>query len=105
MPLLPLGTIPGPIIFGAIIDSTCVLWDINECGIKGACWIYDNIKMAHMLVAISEHLVNYLWSSFGAVFSHPVRSPSSFELKESTQNDVRGCSGVCSFQSPLVEEE
>ncbi|XP_004420399.1 PREDICTED: solute carrier organic anion transporter family member 4C1 [Ceratotherium simum simum] len=47
-----LGTIPGPIIFGVTIDSTCILWDINECGIKGACWMYDNIKMAHMLVAI-----------------------------------------------------
>ncbi|XP_054445998.1 solute carrier organic anion transporter family member 4C1 [Pteronotus mesoamericanus] len=47
-----LGSIPGPIIFGVAIDSTCVLWDIKECGIKGACWIYDNIKMAHMLVAI-----------------------------------------------------
>ena len=49
-----LGTIPGPIIFGITIDSTCVLWDINECGIKGACWIYNNIKMAYMLVAISK---------------------------------------------------
>ncbi|ERE83557.1 solute carrier organic anion transporter family member 4C1-like protein [Cricetulus griseus] len=48
-----IGTIPGPIIFGVTIDSTCVLWDVNECGIKGACWIYDNIRMAHMLVAIS----------------------------------------------------
>nr|XP_008505229.1 PREDICTED: solute carrier organic anion transporter family member 4C1 isoform X2 [Equus przewalskii] len=48
-----LGTIPGPIIFGVTIDSTCILWDINECGIKGACWIYDNIKMARMLVTIS----------------------------------------------------
>lgn len=49
-----LGTIPGPIIFGVTIDSTCILWDINECGIKGACWIYDNIKMARMLVTISK---------------------------------------------------
>ncbi|XP_055995112.1 solute carrier organic anion transporter family member 4C1 [Sorex fumeus] len=48
-----LGTIPGPIIFGFTIDSTCILWDINECGVKGACWIYNNIKMAHMLVSIS----------------------------------------------------
>ncbi|XP_030181649.1 solute carrier organic anion transporter family member 4C1 isoform X11 [Lynx canadensis] len=46
------GTIPGPIIFGITIDSTCILWDINECGTRGACWIYDNIKMAYMLVAI-----------------------------------------------------
>ncbi|XP_036781688.2 solute carrier organic anion transporter family member 4C1 [Manis pentadactyla] len=48
-----LGTIPGPIIFGTTIDSTCILWDINECEIKGACWVYDNLKMAHMLVTIS----------------------------------------------------
>lgn len=52
--IILLGTIPGPIIFGIIIDSTCILWDINECGTKGACWIYNNIKMAHMLVAISK---------------------------------------------------
>ncbi|KAM9730396.1 solute carrier organic anion transporter family member 4C1 isoform 2-T2 [Dama dama] len=48
-----LGTIPGPIIFGSAIDSTCILWDINECGNKGACWVYNNVKMAYMLVAIS----------------------------------------------------
>lgn len=53
MMLRLLGSIPGPIIFGVTIDSTCILWDINECGIKGACWTYDNIKMAYMLVAIS----------------------------------------------------
>nr|XP_019583488.1 PREDICTED: solute carrier organic anion transporter family member 4C1 [Rhinolophus sinicus] len=53
MMLRLLGSIPGPIIFGVTIDSTCILWDTNECGIKGACWIYDNIKMAYMLVAIS----------------------------------------------------
>ncbi|XP_051850254.1 solute carrier organic anion transporter family member 4C1-like [Antechinus flavipes] len=47
------GTIPGPIIFGFAIDSSCTLWDINQCGIRGACWIYDNIKMAFMLVGIS----------------------------------------------------
>uniref|UniRef100_A0A8D1CK91 Solute carrier organic anion transporter family member n=1 Tax=Sus scrofa TaxID=9823 RepID=A0A8D1CK91_PIG len=48
-----LGTIPGPIIFGIAIDSTCVLWDINKCGIKGACWVYNNIQMAYMFMAIS----------------------------------------------------
>jgi len=30
-----LGTIPGPIIFGALIDQTCILWDtkysLNKC--------------------------------------------------------------------------
>ncbi|XP_059549985.1 solute carrier organic anion transporter family member 4C1 [Myotis daubentonii] len=53
MMLRLLGSIPGPIIFGVTIDSTCILWDVNDCGRKGACWIYDNIRMARMLVAIS----------------------------------------------------
>ncbi|XP_074063007.1 solute carrier organic anion transporter family member 4C1-like [Macrotis lagotis] len=48
-----LGTIPGPIVFGFAIDSSCTLWDINQCGIRGACWLYNNTKMAFMLVGIS----------------------------------------------------
>ncbi|XP_014214479.1 solute carrier organic anion transporter family member 4C1 [Copidosoma floridanum] len=39
------GLIPGPIIFGAIMDSTCLIWDMS-CGKKGNCWFYhtDNFK-------------------------------------------------------------
>ncbi|XP_065262903.1 solute carrier organic anion transporter family member 4C1-like [Emys orbicularis] len=47
------GTIPGPILFGVAIDSSCTLWDVNKCDIKGACWVYDNSKMAYMLIGIS----------------------------------------------------
>ncbi|XP_075788187.1 solute carrier organic anion transporter family member 4C1 isoform X2 [Pelodiscus sinensis] len=47
------GTIPGPILFGVAIDSSCTLWDINKCDTKGACWVYDNSKMAFMLIGIS----------------------------------------------------
>uniref|UniRef100_A0A8D8R1L5 Solute carrier organic anion transporter family member n=1 Tax=Cacopsylla melanoneura TaxID=428564 RepID=A0A8D8R1L5_9HEMI len=32
--------IPGPILFGMIIDSTCMIWD-NSCGTKGNCKLYD----------------------------------------------------------------
>ncbi|KAG6940386.1 solute carrier organic anion transporter family member 4C1 [Chelydra serpentina] len=48
-----IGTIPGPILFGVAIDSSCTLWDVNKCDIKGACWVYDNSKMAYMLIGIS----------------------------------------------------
>ncbi|XP_010177455.1 PREDICTED: solute carrier organic anion transporter family member 4C1, partial [Mesitornis unicolor] len=48
-----LGTIPGPILFGVAIDSSCTLWDINECKTKGACWVYDNERMAYLLMGIS----------------------------------------------------
>ncbi|NXU76948.1 SO4C1 protein, partial [Oreotrochilus melanogaster] len=48
-----LGTIPGPILFGAAIDNSCTLWDINECQTTGACWVYDNENMAYQLMGIS----------------------------------------------------
>ncbi|KAL0274770.1 UNVERIFIED_CONTAM: hypothetical protein PYX00_002818 [Menopon gallinae] len=35
--------IPGPIIYGKIIDSSCIVWD-NTCGKRGNCWVYDKWK-------------------------------------------------------------
>lgn len=32
--------IPGPIIYGYIIDSTCIVWS-NDCGKDGTCELYD----------------------------------------------------------------
>ncbi|NXC35949.1 SO4C1 protein, partial [Campylorhamphus procurvoides] len=48
-----LGTIPGPILFGVSIDNSCTLWDVDECETKGACWIYDNKRMAYLLLGMS----------------------------------------------------
>ncbi|NXI70243.1 SO4C1 protein, partial [Anseranas semipalmata] len=48
-----LGTIPGPILFGVAIDNSCTLWDVDECKTKGACWVYDNERMAYLLMGIS----------------------------------------------------
>ncbi len=35
------GSIPGPLLFGVVVDAACVEWEYN-CGIRGNCWIYDN---------------------------------------------------------------
>ncbi|XP_033231286.1 solute carrier organic anion transporter family member 74D-like [Belonocnema kinseyi] len=32
--------IPGPIIYGALIDATCLVWN-NACGTRGNCWIHQ----------------------------------------------------------------
>eukprot|EP00062_Callorhinchus_milii_P008599 gi/632951533/ref/XP_007891345.1/ PREDICTED: solute carrier organic anion transporter family member 4C1-like [Callorhinchus milii] len=47
-----LGSIPGPVLFGAVIDKSCILWNEDDSGIKGACWVYNNARMVHLLVAI-----------------------------------------------------
>jgi len=36
-----LGNVPGPIIIGALFDSSC-LYRQEECGNRGNCWVYDN---------------------------------------------------------------
>ncbi|XP_072029858.1 solute carrier organic anion transporter family member 5A1-like isoform X2 [Amphiura filiformis] len=34
------GYFPSPVYFGAIINSTCTLWQYT-CGERGSCWLYD----------------------------------------------------------------
>ncbi|XP_069887116.1 solute carrier organic anion transporter family member 4C1 [Dipodomys merriami] len=83
-----LGTIPGPIIFGVTIDSTCILWDVNECGTRGACWIYDNIRMAHMLVAISVtcKIITIFFNGLAIFLYKP--PPSGTDVSFQSQNAV-----------------
>ncbi|XP_045141127.1 solute carrier organic anion transporter family member 4C1 [Echinops telfairi] len=83
-----LGTIPGPIIFGTTIDSTCVLWDINECGVRGACWVYNNIKMAHMLLAITVtcKVITIFFNGLAIFLYKP--PPSRTEVLFQNQNSV-----------------
>lgn len=46
-----LGAIPGPIIFGALLDKTCILWS-SRCGDQGFCQEYDHDGLARVLVAV-----------------------------------------------------
>jgi hypothetical protein len=38
------GAVPGPILFGVVIDSTCLVWQ-DSCGEHTSCWIYDNASV------------------------------------------------------------
>ncbi|XP_064480881.1 solute carrier organic anion transporter family member 4A1-like [Ornithodoros turicata] len=46
-----IGTIPAPILFGYLIDSSCVLWP-HSCDDKGACAVYENGRMARNLLIL-----------------------------------------------------
>lgn len=46
-----LGTIPAPILFGFLIDQSCVLWP-GSCDDAGACAVYENGQMARNLLAL-----------------------------------------------------
>lgn len=45
------GSIPGPILFGKLIDITCRLWQ-TKCDEQGSCFFYDNQQMSNNLLAV-----------------------------------------------------
>lgn len=44
-----LGTTPGPILLGAIIDSACSVWQVS-CGNTGSCWTYRKFDLGLRLI-------------------------------------------------------
>ncbi|XP_057576143.1 solute carrier organic anion transporter family member 6A1 [Hippopotamus amphibius kiboko] len=46
------GTIPGPVIFKIVGETSCILRDTERCGSIGSCWIYNKTKMAYLLVGV-----------------------------------------------------
>uniref|UniRef100_A0A8D2DGA2 Solute carrier organic anion transporter family member 6A1 n=1 Tax=Sciurus vulgaris TaxID=55149 RepID=A0A8D2DGA2_SCIVU len=55
------GTIPGPFIFKMVGETSCTFRDINKCGQKGRCWIYNRTKMAYILIGIGKwHILSII---------------------------------------------
>ncbi|XP_046350996.2 solute carrier organic anion transporter family member 4A1-like [Haliotis rufescens] len=50
-----LGAIPGPILFGKMIDLSCLLWQ-KRCDGNGSCFFYDNKLMSYYLMALGISL-------------------------------------------------
>ena len=46
-----LAHIPGPIIFGHLVDLNCVIWQ-KVCNKTGFCWIYDLGEQTKMIVTV-----------------------------------------------------
>ncbi|KAM5169015.1 solute carrier organic anion transporter family member 6A1 [Callospermophilus lateralis] len=67
-----LGTIPGPVIFKMVGETSCTFRDINHCGRKGRCWVYNRTKMAYLLVGIS--LSSILTEDFDVVWPYLMSS-------------------------------
>ncbi|KAL3872708.1 hypothetical protein ACJMK2_035914 [Sinanodonta woodiana] len=45
-----LGTTPGPVLLGTIIDSTCQVWESKDGNNIGACWAYNSFDMGIKLM-------------------------------------------------------
>ncbi|TWW73069.1 Solute carrier organic anion transporter family member 5A1 [Takifugu flavidus] len=60
--LRTLAYIPTPIYFGAVIDTTCMLWQ-QDCGVHGSCWEYDvtSLRFVYFGLAASLKFLGFLF--------------------------------------------
>ncbi|XP_054893231.1 solute carrier organic anion transporter family member 5A1 [Poeciliopsis prolifica] len=60
--LRTLAYIPTPIYFGAVIDTTCMLWQ-QDCGVPGSCWEYDvtSFRFVYFGLAASLKFVGFVF--------------------------------------------
>ncbi|XP_035643877.1 solute carrier organic anion transporter family member 5A1-like isoform X1 [Oncorhynchus keta] len=60
--LRTLAYIPTPIYFGAVIDTTCMLWQ-QDCGVHGSCWEYDvtSFRFVYFGLAASLKFIGFIF--------------------------------------------
>nr|XP_019944418.1 PREDICTED: solute carrier organic anion transporter family member 4A1 [Paralichthys olivaceus] len=73
------GSIPGPILFGSVIDISCLLWQ-NQCGERGSCYLYQNSEMSHYILGagiICKILGTIFFLLANVMYQPPPESPQS----------------------------
>ena len=99
------GSIPGPIVFGVIFDSTCLFWQF-DCDRRGNCWVYDNLSLSNraLALALSGVVLNFLFSFLSWVF-YPKGKPEekkSVSDKPGDGKDVEDSASVASSDSYTI---
>lgn len=83
------GSIPGPLIFGVIIDNVCVVWQ-DKCTEQGSCWIYDSGLLGQRLyilaVCVKAVTICLLFIALRLYKPPPVTADQTSN-KESTSDD------------------
>ncbi|XP_031636084.1 solute carrier organic anion transporter family member 74D-like [Contarinia nasturtii] len=78
--------IPAPIIFGRIIDSTCLIWN-HKCGRQGNCLLYDSIKFRYYI-----HTASAIFLAIGACFQFMIwYYGRDIDLYGDSNNDKQKC--------------
>ena len=82
------GAIPGPIAFGAAIDSACVHWQY-ECNRRGNCWVYENglLGVRALAIFISGLFLNIFFCIMCWIFYPPMSCKSNTQDMKETSND------------------
>ncbi len=50
------GAVPGGILFGIVIDSTCILWK-TDCGVQQTCLRYSSHQLTYAMFGLGENFL------------------------------------------------
>ena len=97
-----LGSIPGPIVFGVIFDSTCLFWQF-DCDRRGNCWVYNNVDLSYraLALALSGVVLNFVFS-FLTWLVYP-KSRADTSEKPDEQKKGEDSASVASSDSYTIE--
>nr|XP_022335253.1 solute carrier organic anion transporter family member 4A1-like isoform X3 [Crassostrea virginica]XP_022335254.1 solute carrier organic anion transporter family member 4A1-like isoform X3 [Crassostrea virginica] len=88
-----LGTIPGPVLTGYVIDTACGLWQ-DLCGARGSCEVYDRYEMSWRL---------FTWWCCVKVFSGTMYILSLFFWKEPAKSEEMVVANPTEKEKPLTD--
>ena len=84
-----LGFIPGGILFGFMIDTTCQKWQESDCGKKQSCLVYDQYRLAWTIMAVA--VVCKLMAVLATIIGYVTYRPNDLDSAMSVQTtDSRG---------------
>lgn len=107
-----MGTVPGPIMFGTVIDSSCLVWK-EKCGENTSCWIYDNAQLSRnffIILFAVKITTSILFVSAYKLYKPPIEKSVSYvvsngsksldSLRQGDKEDTSSCNG-----SDIIEQQ
>ncbi|XP_064481005.1 solute carrier organic anion transporter family member 4A1-like isoform X1 [Ornithodoros turicata] len=97
------GTIPGPILFGYLIDKSCILWQ-DTCEGQGACAIYENglmgMNIFRLMILVKTASIFFFFCSALAI-----KDPPGEDQLGQGQKGHEGDTKASPLPSPLASPE
>ena len=96
-----LGSIPGPIVMGALFDASCEFWQ-EQCGERGNCWVYNNEGLSLRIFGVigSARILAVIFAICICVFYDVTLCKH-----DKTETTTKDNGGVPMVQSPQHEFE
>lgn len=97
-----LALIPGPIIYGIVIDNTCTMWN-NICGIRGNCQLYDQETFRYNVNALSM-LLTFVGIFLDLILWHYGKNMKLYDEDEDVDARVASSRTGLAQIKPLLEK-